>query len=124
VAAHARLGLNVVVDVGLHDAYSEPRRIVPDAARRLRGLPALLVGVRCPSEVIWQRRHETWDQTLETSDARRVMAVDRWQTAVHAHLVYDLEVDTSSWSLERCADVIVARLAGPPGRGLLARGAP
>jgi chloramphenicol 3-O phosphotransferase len=43
IAAHSRLGLNVVVDVGHHDAYSEPRGILPDCARRLTGLPVLSV---------------------------------------------------------------------------------
>ena len=56
IAAHSRLGLNVVVDVGHHDAYSESRGILPDCARRLIGLPVLLVGVYCPLEVIMERR--------------------------------------------------------------------
>ena len=56
VAAHSRHGLNVVVDVGHHDAYAGPLPVLPDAARRLAGLPALLVGVRCPLPVIMQRR--------------------------------------------------------------------
>jgi chloramphenicol 3-O phosphotransferase len=30
IAAHSRLGLNVVVDVGHHDAYAVPRRILAD----------------------------------------------------------------------------------------------
>src|SRR5919201_868865 len=50
IATHSRLGLNVVVDVGHHDAYSVPRGILPDCARRLSGSPAWLVGVRCPLE--------------------------------------------------------------------------
>ncbi|HEX8683999.1 MAG TPA: hypothetical protein VF707_16890, partial [Ardenticatenaceae bacterium] len=29
IAAHSRLGLNVVVDVGHHDAYAVPRGILP-----------------------------------------------------------------------------------------------
>jgi len=49
VAAHSRQGLNVVVDVGHHDSYSTPLHTLADAARRLDGLPALLVGVRCPN---------------------------------------------------------------------------
>ena len=56
VAAHARHGLNVVADVGHHDAYAAPLHPLRDAARRLRGLPALLVGVRCPIEEIMRRR--------------------------------------------------------------------
>src|SRR5947199_5718169 len=43
IAAHSRLGINVVVDVGHHDAYTVPRGILPDSARRLAGLPVLFV---------------------------------------------------------------------------------
>lgn len=59
IAAHSRLGLNVVADTLHHDNYSVPRGILPDAARRLAGLPVLFVGVRCPIEVIRQRRRDT-----------------------------------------------------------------
>src|SRR5262245_61340729 len=51
IAAHSRAGLNVVVDVGHHDA-----RILNDSARRLAGLPVLFVGIRSPLEVIMKRR--------------------------------------------------------------------
>src|SRR5688500_2324587 len=60
IAAHSRLGVNVVVDVGHHDAYSVPRGVLPDCARRLRGLPVLFVGVRCPLDVVVDRRRATW----------------------------------------------------------------
>src|SRR5438132_7693776 len=60
IAAHSRLGLNVVVDVGHHDGYSVPRGILPDCARRLSGLPVWFVGVRCPIEVVMERRRATW----------------------------------------------------------------
>src|SRR5919109_1739305 len=56
IAAHSRLGLNVVVDVGHHEAYARPGSILVDCARRLIGLPALIVGVRCPIESIMKRR--------------------------------------------------------------------
>ena len=56
IAAHSRLGLNVVTDVGHHDAYSKPLDCLIDGARRLAGLPVLLVGVRCPVEIIMERR--------------------------------------------------------------------
>src|SRR5919112_1834559 len=59
IAAHSRLGLNVVVDVGHHDAYAKPRGILPDCARRLSGLPVLFVGIRCPLETIMVRRRTT-----------------------------------------------------------------
>ena len=51
IAAHSRLGLNVVVDVGHHDAG-----VLADCARRLAGLPVLFVGVRRPIDVIMERR--------------------------------------------------------------------
>jgi chloramphenicol 3-O phosphotransferase len=48
IAAHSRLGVNVVADVGHHDFYSEPRHILPDCLRRLEGLPVLLGGHVAP----------------------------------------------------------------------------
>jgi chloramphenicol 3-O phosphotransferase len=115
IAAHSRLGLNVVVDVGHHDAYSVPRGILPMCAGILSGLPALLVGVRCPIEMIMERRQATgWN--LDLPDAAPPPApVLLWQTAVHRPGVYDLEVDTSLLSPQECAERIRARLIhGPP----------
>lgn len=48
IAAHSRVGLDVVVDIGHHDAHSERLHILQHSARRLVGLPVLLVGVRGP----------------------------------------------------------------------------
>jgi chloramphenicol 3-O phosphotransferase len=116
IAAHARLGLNVVVDVGHHDAYSTPKHILPDCARRLAGLPVLFVGVRCPTDVIWQRRAATWGQVRGQVDSDITAAVELGQQAVHAYGRYDLEVDTSLLSPRECAALISQRLAdGPPG---------
>ena len=56
IAAHSRLGLNIVVDVGHHDSHSTPLGILSDCARRLAGLPVVFVGVRCPLEIILDRR--------------------------------------------------------------------
>jgi chloramphenicol 3-O phosphotransferase len=114
IAAHSRLGLNVVVDVGHHDGYSLPRGILLDCARRLSGLPAWFVGVRCALEVVMQRRQATWG-TGNAADGSVPMPVRRWQNAVHAHGLYDLEVDTSRLSPEECAKAIRQRLEnGPP----------
>ena len=111
IAQHSRLGLNVVVDVGHHDAYSVPRKILPRCAQQLQGLPALFAGVRCPLEVIMQRRRATW----HTDDATIPESVIVWQQAVHEPGIYDLEVDTSVLSPEGCADLIRQRLEnGPP----------
>jgi chloramphenicol 3-O phosphotransferase len=114
VGAHSRLGLNVAMDVGHHDAYSVPRGILPDCARRLSGLPVLFVGVHCPIEVVMQRRRATWAAT--TSDVGLVpKPVTLWQQAVHVPGIYDLEVDTSVLSVEACAGLVRQRLKdGPP----------
>jgi chloramphenicol 3-O phosphotransferase len=117
VAAHSRLGLNVVVDVGHHDAYSRPLGTLADAARRLDGLPAYLVGVRCPIEEIMRRRDAAPADVYATSAPGGGVpeAVRRWQHEVHVPGVYDLEVDTSVSTPAECAEAIGDRLAaGPP----------
>ncbi len=114
IAAHSRSGLNVVVDVGHHDAYSVPRGILPDCARRLQGLPVLFVGVRCPIEVVMERRRATWG-TGNADDGSVPPPVSLWQQAVHVPGIYDLEVDTSVLSPQGCADLIRRRLeSGAP----------
>ncbi|TIS61077.1 MAG: chloramphenicol phosphotransferase, partial [Mesorhizobium sp.] len=117
IAAHSRLGLNVVTDVGHHDAYSKPLNVLPDCARRLAGLPVLFVGVRCPIEAILQRRAAgAADRTyVAGSDADPTpRPVRLWQEEVHKPGIYDLEVDTSLLGSDACAAAIRQRLiAGP-----------
>jgi chloramphenicol 3-O phosphotransferase len=113
IAAHSRLGVNVVTDVGHHDVYSVPRGILPACARRLGGLPVLFVGVRCPLDVVMARRRAT--RGAEPADGSVPAPVRLWQQAVHEPGIYDLEVDTSLLTPEQSADAIRARLAhGPP----------
>jgi len=119
IAAHSRAGLNVVVDVGHHEAYAKPLGILADAARRLAGLPVLLVGVRCPIEVIMQRRNSGQagreGQYLTGSAADPAPApVLLWQEETHNPGMYDLEVDTSLLSPTQCAQVIRRRLDEGP----------
>jgi chloramphenicol 3-O phosphotransferase len=118
VAAHSRHGLNVIVDVGHHDAYARPLRVLPDAARRVAGLPALLVGVRCPLPVIMQRRttgQPGREGRYRTSGPGGGIPepVRRWQLEVHQPGIYDLEIDTSAVTPEIAAAMIRERLAGP-----------
>lgn len=114
VAAHSRHGLNVVADVGHHDAYSVPLGTLADAATRLAGLPALLVGVRCPIEAIMVRR-DTSQGYLKRGPAGEIPEpVARWQRHVHQPGIYDLEIDTSTVTPEAAAALIRDRLAGPP----------
>jgi chloramphenicol 3-O phosphotransferase len=113
IAAHSRLGLNVVTDVGHHDAYSKPLGCLADCARRLAGLPALLVGVRCPIEIIMARRAASEagrGYVTGSSDDPVPLPVRLWQDAVHRPGLYDLEVDTSVLSPEQCAQAIRQRL--------------
>ncbi len=113
IAAHSRVGLNVVVDVGHHDAYSVSRGILASCARQLAGLPVLFVGVRCPIDVVMERRRATWG--VDNDDGTVPEPVKRWQDAVHVPGIYDLELDTSLLAPEECAGLIRQRLAvGPP----------
>ena len=115
VAAHSRLGVNVVVDAGHHDAYSVPRHILRTCAGQLRGLPVLFVGVRCPLDVVRERRRATWGGVGYREGGSVVDPVRLWDEAVHTPGVYDLEVDTSLLRPDACADLIAGRLRdGPP----------
>ncbi len=114
IAAHSRLGLNVVVDVGHHDAYAAKRGILADSARRLNGLPVLFVGVRCPIEIIMERRQNTGWNVVSAADSPVPRPVQLWQREVHIPGIYDLEVDTSLLSPPACAEVIRQHLANSP----------
>ena len=114
VAAHSRLGLNVVADVGHHDAYALPRGILPNCARCLSGLPVLFVGVRCPIEIIMERRRGTGWNTELSADAPPPLPVRLWQSEVHIPGLYDLEIDTSLLTPQECAEKIRRRLADGP----------
>ncbi len=61
----------------------------------------LWVGVRCPVEVIWVRREETWGQGFEGADDDLRTAVERWQHEVHAHGPYDIEVSIRAFRLRK-----------------------
>ncbi|MDX8477773.1 chloramphenicol phosphotransferase [Mesorhizobium sp. VK24D] len=117
IAANSRLGLSVVADVGHHDAYSRPLGILSECARRLAGLPVLFVGVRCPIEVIMQRRNAgAADGTYVTGSDEDPMPrpVRLWQGEVHKPGIYDLEIDTSRLSPDDCAEAIRQRLITGP----------
>jgi chloramphenicol 3-O phosphotransferase len=115
IAAHSRLGLNVVADVGHHDAYASPRDILSDCARRLRELPAYLVGVRCSIEAIMARRNapqagREGQYVTGSADDPVPEIVRRWQVEVHRPGIYDVEVDTSSLDAASCAALIRRRV--------------
>lgn len=114
IAAHARQGFDVVVDVGHHDHYSIPLDILPRCARLLAGFDVLFVGVHCPIDTIMARRNADPQGGLYAAGPGMPEPVLRWQEAVHAHGVYDLVVDTGISSPADCVALIAAALASPP----------
>lgn len=110
IAAHSRLGLNVVVDIGHHEAHSTRLHLLEDSIYRLNGLPVLMVGVRCPLPTILERRkcsHPGREDYVQCdADGRVPASILAWQHAVHNPGIYDLEVDTSALS----PDAVVARI--------------
>jgi len=102
IAALSRAGNHVLAD----HVLVEPRW-VGECAALFAPLPAYLIGLRCPLDVLEQREKQrkdrTWGQAREQFDV------------VHVHVVYDLEVDTSLHSPEECAEQVRDMLqAGKP----------
>lgn len=115
VAAHARLGLDVVVDIGHHERYSRPLGTLRIAVEELSGLPVLFVGVRCPVAEVRRRRRDTWGDEGAQAGPRGCDAATLWEEAVHEVGRYDVEVDTSVLDPLACARAIAARSeAGGP----------
>jgi chloramphenicol 3-O phosphotransferase len=93
IAALSRRGNNVLADHVLVE-----RAWADECARQFADLPAYLVGVRCPLNVVEAREASRRDRTL--GQARKQFDV------VHAHALYDLEVDTSLMEVEECVQRI------------------
>lgn len=112
IAVHLRLGLNVVTDVAHHDDYATLSGILYKCAGRLEGLRTYFVGVRCPAEIVWQRRKDTWLREQDLPDDTPVPELVRiWDREVHQPGIYDLVVDTSRSSAETCAGMILEHIA-------------
>lgn len=103
IAGMAAAGNHVVVD----HVLSEPWRLA-DCLEVLAPYEVLLVGVRCALPELERRE-------LARGDRPAGLAALQFER-VHAHGVYDLEVDTGVYGAEECAERIVAHLAGgtPP----------
>lgn len=115
IVVHLRKGLNVVADVAHHDDYVSLSGILYDCARRLDGLEAYFVGVRCPVGVVWHRRKETWLRDEDIPDDAPVPELVRiWDREVHRSGIYDLEIDTSKLSSEACARLILGHIETDP----------
>ena len=57
--AQAINGLNVVMDVGHHDSFSQPLRILPKCASLVADLDAYFFAVRCPLHEVMRLRVAT-----------------------------------------------------------------
>ncbi|MFK7914099.1 MAG: chloramphenicol phosphotransferase CPT family protein [Pseudomonadales bacterium] len=123
VAAFADQGLNVVVDVGHHDDYSRPLKLLPRCCALIAHLPTLLVGVHCPLEEILRRRHRAPDVYASAAPGDPVPApVLRWQQAVHEPGRYDLELNTGNLSATECVQSLAQALVRvQPGQGRVAQ---
>jgi len=101
ILALSRSGINVVADHVLVDP-----RWLDECIDLFEGLPAYLVGIHCPLEVLEQREASRKDRTL--GQAREQFGL------VHKHGLYDIEVDTSISKPEECAQQIMQRMKDPP----------
>jgi chloramphenicol 3-O phosphotransferase len=102
IAAFAREGNNVIID----DLMFE-RSYLFDYVDTLAGFEVLFVGVRCPIDVVNAREAKRPGRFPGTATSH----FDR----VHAHCVYDIEVDTGVASPRSCAQEIITRLnSGAP----------
>lgn len=107
IAALSRSGNNVLADHVL---------VEPDWLRQcaelFADLPAYLVAVDCPLEVLEERERSRRDRTLGQARAQFPL--------VHAHGIYDLRVDTSVNDPQACARQVLERLRGGPPQALRA----
>lgn len=102
IAALSRAGCHVLAD----HVLVEPAWL-NECVALFSDLPAYLVGVRCPLDVLEQRERARRDRTLGQAGAQYEL--------VHRHGLYDIEVDTSLRDPQECARQVIARLsAGEP----------
>lgn len=115
-AAASRNGANIIFD---HLLMTDPP-VLADLAHRLDGLPALLVTLKPPYEVLEQRvAQREMTKKLPTDASTIIDRLNRlrgwFYEAVYENDIADLTIDTSLHGLEEVADMIAARLADGPG---------
>jgi chloramphenicol 3-O phosphotransferase len=98
ILALSETGINVIAD----HVLVEPAWLA-ECAQLFSDPPALLVGVRCPLAVLEERERSRKNRTLGQARAQF--------EAVHAHGLYDVEVDTSISTPAECAAQIEGWLA-------------
>ncbi len=101
IAAAALAGNNIIADHVLVE-----KAWVAECAQLFASLPAYLIGIQCPLEVLEERERSRRDRTL--GQARIQFPV------IHKYTRYDLEVDTSCLTPQECAKRIIERLQTSP----------
>ena len=95
IRACVSAGHNLLVDTGFYSA-----ELIRQFVDELHDLPIWLVGVHCSVAELERREQARRDRQAGT--AREQFSI------IHAHVQYDIEVDTSEASVEECADQIKA----------------
>jgi chloramphenicol 3-O phosphotransferase len=93
IRACVSAGHNLLIDTGFYSAD-----LVQRFVRELHDLPIWLVGVHCALPEL-ERREQA------RGDRQAGIAHEQFLT-IHAHVVYDIEVDTSQTTFEACAENI------------------
>jgi chloramphenicol 3-O phosphotransferase len=101
IAALSLAGCNVIADHVLVELAW-----VIECIELFADLPAYLIGVQCPLEVLEQRERTRKNRTLGQAKLQYPI--------IHKYVVYDLEVDTSLMDPEACAQAILSRMQTPP----------
>lgn len=101
VAALAQAGNNVIVDHLLQDKGS-----LEECVEKWVGLDVLFVGVKCPLRVVEQREKERGNRNVGTARSQFEL--------VHAHGLYDIEIDTSKLTVDECVKRIIALVYDKP----------
>lgn len=111
IAAQARAGFDVIVDLGLHDDYAAPLDVMGLLEDRLEGFSRLFVGVFCGLDTIMARRNADPQGGFYASGPGVPAPVRRWQEAVHRGKAYDLTLAMDELIPEQGAERIAAALA-------------
>jgi len=90
IVAASRQGMNIVADHVLVE-----KSWLQECAHLFSDLPAWLIGVRCPVEVLEEREKMRKNRTLGQARAQFEL--------VHSHGIYDIEVDTSCQTPQECS---------------------
>ncbi len=90
IAELAKFGLSVIIDDVIYD-----RQVLEMAVSTLPSEQVYFVGVKCPLEIAEQREYERGNRAKGGAKI--------FHNLVHAHGLYDLEVNSSSSSPKECA---------------------